>query len=186
MKEMTITQFKELAQNCINDLNVIGIYPKVTLENININRRLTQTFGKCIYTWRKIDNNEYDFKTVKIDISYRLLTDENKMRNTLYHELLHACSECIKCHHGGQWKKYAELVTDCYGTSIERCGDWNETTAIKVGKEYSWKCSACGQKFSVTRNRAPKWYMHPKGYIHKDCPCGKGYLMSEYYEYKLV
>lgn len=185
MKEMSIAQFKELAQNCIDDLNVIGIYPKVTLENININRRLTQTFGKCVYTWRKV-NNEYDFKTVRIDISYRLLTDEHKMRNTLYHELLHACSECISCHHGGQWKKYAELVTDCYGTSIERCGDWNETTAIKVGKEYSWKCSACGQKFTTTRNRAPKWYMHPKGYTHKNCPCGKGYVMSEYYGYKLV
>jgi rRNA maturation endonuclease Nob1 len=99
--------------------------------------------------------------------------------------------------HTGEWKRLAELVNDCYNMDITRCSSFSERlneevlkerTEDKIAKQksFKWKCSACGQTFTKISSRTPKWYMHPKGYTHKNCPCGKGYVMSEYYNYKLI
>ena len=180
-----IIYLREVAANCIDDLNAIGIYPNITADKFTINTRLKSVWGRCWTHWK----DHRTSWTFTIEISARLLGNtvpENSLRNTVYHELLHACDECAFCHHDGKWAEYADLVSDCYGLDIKRCTSTAEKGVEDTRKEYKWKCSACGQTFTKKAYRAPKWYMHPRGYTHKGCPCGTGYVMSEYYGYKAV
>ena len=181
-----INYVRAMAQNCIEELNAIGIYPNITPNEFTINGRLKNVYGRCFTHWDNRQKTEWHFT---IEMSARLLGDnvpEKSLRIVTLHELLHACDECVQVHHGGQWKTYAELVSDCYAVDIKRCGSDREYGIENDKNEYKWKCSACGQTFTKKAYRAPKWYMHPKGYTHKNCPCGKGYVMSEYYGFKLV
>lgn len=188
---------KKLAKECIEELNAIGIYPTVTPNDFSINTRAKSRFGQCKYKRNGYNSDGSKHYDCSINISSFLLdtrNDVDSVKSTIHHEILHSLNECIGEHHGGKWKEYAELVSDCYAKyDITRCSTFEErldkdvcNELVKKNKSYSWKCSACGSKITVNRARAPKWYMHPKGYIHKNCPCGKGYVMSEYYGYKLI
>lgn len=181
----SITYLREVSQRCIDELNAIGIYPNITPDNITVNNRLKRVWGQCWTHWG-LNRTTWWFE---IEISPKLMEDdvsEEALRNTVLHELLHACDECVNCHHGGKWAEYAELVSDCYGVKIQRCTSSAEKNIADDRNEYKWKCSACGKIFTKKGYRAPKWYMHPQGFTHKGCPCGKGYVMSAYYGYKLI
>ena len=182
----------QLATEAINNLNAIGIYPHLTANDFKVNTRAKSRYGQAS---RRCRNGKV---TYSVNISSFLLdkrNDKNSVMTTIYHECLHCCDNCMS--HTGQWKKYAEIVNQRFGTQIQRCTNRDEKLCAEVIKEekekkesklkeYKWKCSACGQTFTHKGYRAPKWYMHPKGYIHKNCSCGKGYVMSEYYGYKLI
>lgn len=186
MKEMY--NLTELATMALDNLNAIGIYPHLTPNDFSVNTRAKNRYGQARYR-----NGKYS-----VNISAFLLdkrNDEKSILQTIYHECLHCCDNCM-CH-TGEWKRLAELVNDCYNMDITRCSNFSERLNEEVLKEkteekiikqksFKWKCSACGQTFTKISSRTPKWYMHPKGYTHKNCPCGKGYVMSEYYNYKLI
>ena len=179
-----IETLRQVAKESIAELNAIGIYPNVTPNDFSINTRKKTSWGTCWTHW----GNHHTSWTFTIEISSRLFADgaEKGLRETVMHELLHACDECVNCEHGGKWKEYAELVNDCYSLNIKRCNSNKEKGVVEDRKTYRCKCSKCGKIMSRKGYRAPKWYMHPKGYTHRNCPCGKGYVMSEYYGFKLV
>lgn len=182
----------QLATTALNNLNTIGIYPHLTASDFSVNTRAENRFGQAKRTHK---NGKVVYS---VNISAFLLdkrNDEKSVMTTIYHECLHCCDNCM-CH-TGKWKELAELVSDCYNVDVTRCSSFSERlneevlkekTENKIAKQKSfrWKCSACGQIFTKTSNRAPKWYMHPRGYTHHNCPCGNGYVMSEYYGFKLV
>lgn len=190
MKEMY--NLYELAIHALDNLNAIGIYPHLTASDFSVNTRAQNRYGQAR---RRTKNGKVVYS---VNISAFLLdkrNDEKSVMTTIYHECLHCCDGCM-CH-TGKWKELAELVSDCYNVDVTRCSSFSERLNEEVLKEktenkmtkqktFKWKCSACGQTFTKTSTRAPKWYMNPKGYTHKNCPCGKGYVMSEYYGFKLV
>ena len=183
-----INYVRQMTQSCIEELNAIGIFPNITADKVTINNRLKATWGRC---WTHYDNYNRTAWHFTIEVSSRLVGDnvpENSLRSNLLHELLHACDECVKCGHNGKWKEYAELVSDCYNLNIQRCTSTAEYHVEDVRKAYSYKCSVCGRKFVHMAYRAPKWYKHPQGFMHTNCPSGnkKAYIMSEYYNYKLI
>ena len=181
-----INYVRAVAKQCIEDLNAIGIYPNITPNDVTINNRLQRVWGRCWTHWENNSRTKWHFT---IEVSSKLLGDDvpdKSLRSNLFHEMCHSCDECVNVHHGGKWKEYAELINDCYNMNIQRCTSSAEYNVEDNRKAYGWKCSACGKKFVKMGYKAPKWYIHPKGYTHKNCPCGKGYVMSEYYGYKLV
>ena len=178
-----VKYLREVAQSCIVDLNQIGIYPNITADKFTINNRLKSTWGRC---WTHYKNNKTEW-WFNIEISGRLMEENvplDSLKNTVYHELLHACDECVNEHHGGKWAEYAKLVSRRYGINIQRCTSHTEKEVEDIRKAYKWKCSACEKTFTKMAYRAPKWYKHPQGYIHTGCPCGKGRVLSEYYGFK--
>lgn len=182
-----INYVKAMAQNCIEEMNAIGLYPQITADDFSINSRIQKTLGRC---WCKRQNGKTKYT---IEISTRMLGDnvlEEGLRLVTLHELCHASDITFKDGHTGKWKEWAELVSDCYAVDIQRCTPTAKYNVpprkIAAKKPYKWMCSGCGKEFTAYKAREPKWYKHPQGYTHRDCPCGKGYVMSEYYGFKLV
>ena len=179
-----INYLREIAQICIEELNAIDIYPNITANKFTINGRLKKTWGRCLYDYSKNHN-------CRIEIKADLLGDdvsEKLLRNTILHELLHACNECIesRCHHDGKWAEYAELVSDCYGMNIQQYVTHEELEELDDRKEYRYKCEHCGKIMTVKKYRAPKWYMHPHGYVHHCADGCKGAVLSEYYGFRKI
>ena len=184
---------KKIAKECIADLNAIGIYPNITENEFTVNTRAKTRYGQCKY--RNVQY-EYDAKTLKrkpisatmsINISSFLLDDRNdinSVRQTVMHEALHACNECVGEHHGGKWLEYAELVNDCYNMNITRCSNFSERLDADVNKErmqsrqknkakvirYTLKCPCCNSIIAdAYRQRKPKWIMHTEDFYCKKC-----------------
>lgn len=168
---------KELAQECIENLNAIGIYPCVTVNDFSVNKRAKRRYGQCCYK-----NGKFS-----INISSFLLDDRNSVKSiqtSIYHELCHACKETIYDGHGGKWKEYANLVNDCYNVDIQRVSSmkdkvdtavYNEIVAERKAKihytHYTCYCPTC-KKIVAERKfarRAPKWYKHTELYTCVNC-----------------
>ena len=179
-----IENLRQLAKESIAELNAIGIYPNVTPNDFSINTRKKTSWGTC---WTHYKNHHTSW-TFTIEISSRLFTDgaEKGLRETVMHELLHACDECINCEHGGKWKEYAELVNDCYGLNIKRCNSNKDKGLAEDRNEYRCKCTKCGKMMVKKGYRAPKWYKHPQGYTHTCIDGTKNPIVSEYYHFKPI
>ena len=179
-----VTYVRAIAQNCIEELHTIGIYPNITPDKITINTRLKSVWGRC---WTHWENNSRTAWHFTIEISSQLCGDnvpDNSIRKNLLHEMLHACDECVNEHHGGKWAEYAELVNDCYGLNIKRCTSSAEYHVEDTRKTYRCKCSKCGKIIAKKGYRAPKWYLHPQGYTHTCADGTKNSIVSEYYGFK--
>ena len=189
MKEMY--NLYELATIALDNLNAIGIYPHLTASDFSINNRAKSRYGQAK---RRCKNGVV---TYSVNISAFLLdkrNDERSVMTTIYHEAIHCCDNCM-CH-TGKWKELAELVSDCYNVDVTRCSSFEDRLnedvlrektekETKNKKAYRWQCSACGKMVAKIGNRAPKWYMNPKGYYHNNCPCAHHpQILSEYYGFK--
>lgn len=129
-----------------------GIAPEVKL-----NRRATGRFGCCI----RRDG------TYTIELSARLLNaEEQAVRQTLAHEVLHTCWGCAN--HGARWKGYAARMNAACGYTIARTD-----TCERLGVEdtartrYVLVCTRCGTQFR--RSRRSRLVEHPERYR---CRCG--------------
>lgn len=178
---------KDLAQTCIDEMHVIGLYPQITANDFSINSRIKKSLARC---WRNKKECENKYS---IEISTRVLNegvDPIALKTVIMHELCHASDITWNDNHTGKWKEWAELINNYYDLDIQRTMQTSKYNipprSMPSQKSYKWKCSACGKTFTKVGYRAPKWYMHPQGYTHKNCPCGRGYVMSEYYGYKLI
>ena len=175
-----------LSLEVLDELEAIGLKP-YKLESITL-RTQNKKFGCCHTEWYKSTG---EIISNKITINRQFVeqnTTDKALKCVIAHEAIHAMKECLHCGHVGKWAEYADLINDCYNMNIQQYGSYEEYgMTAKPKTEYKWKCSACGQTFTHKGYRAPKWYMHPKGYTHTHCPSGKkGYVMSEYYNYKLI
>lgn len=153
------------AQYCLDNLNAIGIYPNITADKFKATVQY-KTWGLC-KTHKNIKTGEL---THKITVS-KFLLDENvpvkSLMQNLYHEALHACDECYKDGHNGNWLKYANMVNKHYNMNIKESHSSEELGVNdKKTKTFQAKCVDCGYVFSRQGYRAPKWVAHPSKFYH--------------------
>lgn len=176
---------KALAVECIHELNDIGIYPHCPSENFTINYRAKNRWGLC----GKCGGNYY------IQISNELLADnvdDHSTKQTIFHELLHSCDDCMK--HTGEWKRLAGIVNKTYGYNITRCTSASEllprenvekrvARAKQHNTEYIIKCMNCGKEFHYYReSRFVKAVMNngARGWTHSACGASGKFKMISY------
>jgi predicted SprT family Zn-dependent metalloprotease len=184
-----INYVRAMAQNCIEELNAIGLYPQITANDFFINTSIQKTLGVCWRNKKGYTNNKY-----MIEISTRMLGDdvlEEGLRLTILHELCHASDITFKDGHTGKWKEWAELVNDCYAVNIKRCiltAKYNIPPRKQPPKKkYVCECKHCGGKVCRMGYRAPKWYSLTEkhiahGYYHKCADGTHGQLINPHIE----
>ena len=158
----------EYAIQCMEELDAIGIEYGNIIE-VKINTRAKKRWGQC----RAIPGG------YSINISAILLderNDEQGLKETIIHELLHSCKGCMN--HGENWKRLAAKVNRAYGYNIKRCssaedkGVQEETRPVNMRTvNYIIKCNQCGHTY--TRTRMSKIIQHPERYR---CGCCGGNL----------
>lgn len=141
----------------MKNLNLLYEIAKSNVESLGIeigditsvvpNTRAKSRWGQC-----KIIKNAHNWEnqTFSININSRLLEDDIKderVISVIIHEILHTCKGCFN--HGENWKRYADLINDCYACyTIERtqCCDFfgiSITERIESQK-YKVVCGECG------------------------------------------
>ena len=136
--------YADYARGILDDLHI----PYGNVVEITINTR-ARRWGQC----RKIPAG------YSININQTLLdlrNSEDGLINTLLHELLHTCPDCMN--HGAIWKKYAELVRKNWGYDVKRtsdCEDKGVTTGnqniIQRKIRYIVTCEKCGYEWHHSR-----------------------------------
>lgn len=162
--ESKTEKLNRIAQDCIKDLDGIGIKTGRVLA-FEVNTRAASRWGQC----KKTPNGYI------ININAVLLDDRNGdegLINTLYHELLHTCADCMN--HGAKWKEYAAQVKTRLGYNIKRTSNEEEKgIAAECAAEYNrqkkdtppryvFRCKGCGA--IVTRQKASDFVQHPELY----------------------
>jgi len=138
-----------------NNLKNIGIETG-NVENIKVNDRATKRMGLC----KKFGNGFI------IEISKFILSDNIKLTNVIYHELLHTVEGCFN--HGNKWKMLANKVNRHYNTNINRTETINQEMKQEIIKKAKYKvtCQGCGLQF--LRQKKSKLITNSNGYL-----CGK-------------
>ena len=140
----------ETAKHNVESLGVeIG-----NIKSIEPNNRAKSRWGQCkIYK----NNNDWNKRVFTININNRLLQDDikdEKVMSVIIHEILHTCRGCFN--HGELWKRYADLINDCYSCyKIERtqsCSYFGiNKEDYRAESKYEIVCGHCG--YSFYRNR---------------------------------
>lgn len=139
------------------------------IVNVKINSRAKRRWGRCCYD---IYSPKWEDCRFVIEISDRLLNDEvseDALMNTMVHELLHTCKDCMN--HGKIWKKLAAMVNSKYGLNIKTCTSAAEKNIkddyVAPDKKYVLRCPACGHIWK--RARMTNAVKYPELY---GCSCG--------------
>lgn len=172
------TNNESFSQKDIEVLLQIGIR---MLKKINIpisdsiNPRIkfnssSTAYGQCSY------NRSSNTYLIRIS-QYTLGSSQKSIMNTILHELLHTCKNCMN--HGPLWKEYASMVYYHYGYDIKRCnGDKTSEDRANLRKgikiNHKLRCDKCGQVFMRTKSSA--LVLHPERF---HCRCG-GHIIKEY------
>ena len=151
----------EYAEFCMEMLDEIDV-PYKRPEVFTINTR-SKRWGRCVYKAGKY----------YVDINITLLDERNGedgLINTILHELLHTCPNCMN--HGTQWKKWASAVRRRYGYDIKRLSNADEkdiTTGNFNEKKTEYKyliyCEKCG-KLVARRKKQCRVTEHPELWRH--------------------
>ena len=149
------------------DLDSIGVRYR-TVRRWSVNTRAKKRWGDC----RSLGGGTFD-----ISISARLLADdadEQALRDTVAHELLHTVEGCFG--HRGKWKALAERVTrELAGYTIARTTSAEAkgfepdvpTTPREPVYRYALRCERCGQV--IRRQKASKVILYPWRYRCTKC-----------------
>lgn len=158
---------QRLYNQCIQELKQIGINleknEQIGTIEIQLSNRSTKRYGVCKQEEpdpearyiekrgrRKIIKYAR-YKKHKIEIStWVMQLDENIIKNTIIHELIHCIPNCNN--HGKEFKKYANYINTKLGYTIKTTGNkkedyeksniqYQEDTTYK----YKIKCQKCGQ-----------------------------------------
>lgn len=159
-----------VARECMSELDRIGIeYGNV--KKFEVNTRAKSRWGRCRKT------GGYYIIEVNVDLLDER-NDLNGLKETILHELLHSCKDCMN--HGKEWKRLAAKVNHTYGYNITRCSNAEEkgvsfhrTTTRKTPMEYKYaiKCNKCGQV--VRRSKMSKTIQRPD--LYRCGICGGGF-----------
>jgi len=109
----------------------------VDLE-IEWSKTLYKTAGRT-----KMKRNKEKIKSAKIELSYKVLDDIEKLKNTLVHEMCHVAVFFIdnveERKHGNHFKYWGRKAESCYS-------DIKVTTyhSYKIDYKYKYKCQNCG------------------------------------------
>lgn len=155
------------AKQCMAELDNLNIQYGNIIE-FNINTRALKRWGQC----KAIPGG------FSININYILLdekNDEQGLKNTIIHELLHSCKNCMN--HGKEWQYLANKVNRTYGYNIKRVSSANdkglteesqkeqinaEIEKLQNRKHYEIICQNCGYKY--IRYKESKIVQHPEYY----------------------
>ena len=148
----------------MHDLQTAGECCVVRLRELGIccgsvifalDTRARRRWGTC----RRLPDGSF-----RIGVSPKLLeASREALDNTLYHELLHAATDCTG--HTGRWKALAEYVSTSLGTDIKRTASWGEKgldEAADTAVRYRYRCDGCGAQ--VVSYRACAFTKHYKRY----------------------
>lgn len=166
----------QYAKQCMAELDELDIKYGNIIE-FKINTRSLQRWGQC-----KVIPGGFS-----ININYILLdeqNDEQGLKSTILHELLHSCKGCMN--HGKEWQSLANRVNKAYGYNIERTTSYNDAgiseesqeeqehtriEKLQNRKHYEIVCQNCGHKY--IKYRTSKITEHPERYR---CGCCHGKL----------
>ena len=158
-----------LYKECIEELSSIGIniLDEQVMGNIDIkiSTRSKKRYGCCKQEEpdasskqvqrrgfrRIISYNKYNKHHIEVS-SWVMDLDEDIVKNTIIHELIHCIPYCNN--HGIEFKKYAKFINTKLGYDITRVGNKKqdyEKSNIEYKEEeiykYKIECKQCGQVF---------------------------------------
>ena len=144
----------EILKETIVMVKELGIEVGDIEPTVKINTRAKSIWGRCSYKGAT--------KKYTIEVTSDLLESEVGLRNTIMHEVLHACKGGMT--HKGEWKKYAQMVNEKYNMDIKRTSTSEDKGVKEVEIEYAYKyllrCEGCGQEFK--RDRMSKFVKNPE------------------------
>ncbi|CAI4229074.1 unnamed protein product [Auanema sp. JU1783] len=130
--ELTEKLFLLYKNYCFNDLLPMDY------EHVTWNARLRKTAGLC--------KNSFRNRTATIELSTKVCTTPERLRDTLVHELCHAATWLIdgvpKAGHGPVWKRWTNKCVQKFPSlpSIDRCHTYD------IEAKYVYVCNGCGQR----------------------------------------
>lgn len=154
---MTQGELNALMAEMIASLTSLGIpLSKRIVPEVKVNTRAKKRLGCCIL-------QSYVYT---IEISQFVLSDEQLLRETMAHELLHTCKSCRN--HGERWKQYAAIVNKELGYNISRTVkiEGGDVRLREEANKYLLVCTSCGTE--IWRARMSKTIKSPWRYR-----CGK-------------
>jgi len=162
-------KLKRIYLECVQELKIIGIdilnSEQIGTIDISLSKRNNKRYGCCKQEEPDVKTKYVEkvgrkriikyakFNKHHIEISPWIMDlDENIIKNTILHELIHCLPNCNN--HGDMFKKYANYINDKLGYNISRVGNKKEDY-IKSNLEYKEKesynyhikCINCGQEF---------------------------------------
>lgn len=137
---------QQYAEKCKGYLDNIGI------EYGNVFEFTVNTRAKCRWGQCKLVPGGFN-----ININATLLderNDEEGLINTIIHELLHTCKDCLN--HGNRWKFLANKVYRELGYNIKRTNSAAEKgvraeTEQPAKVKHKFVCQGCGEVYERTR-----------------------------------
>lgn len=135
----------DLLNICREQLEELGI-EYGDIYNVKVNSRAKSRWGRC-------SSNYYGFE---IEISDRLLADDiddMATLNTMMHEVLHTCDNCMN--HGKEWQRLADIVNKAYGYNIKRTTSADEKGIVYESREsyhYIVHCNGCKHQWKYKRH----------------------------------
>jgi len=166
-------KLQELYKQSVAELRDIGLDVNNTGKiEISLSKRKNKRYG-CCRQEEPEETSKYiekvgrrkiikygKFKKHHIEISSWLMElDENIIKNTVIHEIIHCFPYCNN--HGKEFKKYAKYINEKLGYNISRVGNKKEdyiksNVEYKEKEEFNYhiKCTNCGQ--SIYRKRLNK------------------------------
>ena len=138
---------KAVYDECMRELNKIGIYPPNA--TVTVNTRAKSRWGQT-----KLRDGNYS-----INIASVLVSDESPIKackSTMFHEILHTMPNCMN--HGKVWQGYVDRVNKAYGYNISRVSASNEgdKQGVKLEREinyhYTITCQDCKRQWKYQRD----------------------------------
>ena len=134
------------------------------VRNWSVNTRAKARWGYCVKVSKGLFEIQIAAASLQDDV------DDQAVKDTIVHELLHTIPGCFK--HTGKWKQYANTVNRLLpqykikrGSSYEEKG--LEDLRPKPQCRYILKCLRCGSE--IGRQRMSAAVEHPE---HYRCKCG--------------
>lgn len=147
-----VTVDKALQNDFMKAYLIVDSYvPKTeqtSIERVYVSSQMTSSLGIC-KTKRKYFTGE---TKSEIGIASRVADKrfpENMRVGTLIHEILHSFFPTD--HHGGNWKKYADLISKYTEYDIKRLATEEESEALSDIAKYQVRCTKCGEVFGYQR-----------------------------------
>ena len=108
--------------------------------NIQWNKNLTKTAGYCEYRFTSISGLAN--RTISINLSTKIITNEERLKSTLIHELCHAATWIIngvKEGHGSIWRGWAEKA----GRLVPGLPPITRCHTYSIDTKFKYKCVNC-------------------------------------------
>ena len=144
----------EILKETIAMVEALGIEVGDIEPNVKINTRAKSIWGRCSYKGVT--------KKYTIEVISDLLESEVGLRNTIMHEVLHACKGGMT--HKGEWKRYAQMVNEKYNMDVKRTSTSEDKglKEIEVEPKYKYvlQCQSC--KHEYKRDRMSKFVKNPE------------------------